>query len=211
MWRTGSIICIAIWVLVSLGSVRAVELSPFPIIPRGAEFCLSRQYDEGHLRQNPKQLVTSIQFMGRNAWRTHFISEANLDLFEDDSSNLDVSVQVRFRDTSKELVMTGSCWPVDKDEGGPGLRCKFRPYPTDFADMIGQGLYLKDLGKGRIEARATSDWKVVRVNKEPESYAKAAAEDRLFILSVSHPSACNFPRKLWSKKGPTKTFTETLP
>ena len=123
--------------------------------------------------------------------------------------NLDVSVQVGFRDMSKQLVLTGSCWV--SDEAIPILRCKLHPYPTDFPDIIGQGLYLKDLGRGRIEARATSDWKVIRVNKEPEGYGEAAAEDRYFILSASDPSACRFSRKLWSKKGPTKTFIGTLP
>src|SRR5690348_3652270 len=102
--RIGFLLCILISGMVSSASAEEVGPSPFPAIQRGADFCFSRQYDEKHLRRNPKQLVTSVQFMGRDAWRTHFSSDGNLD----------VSLRVKFRDTSKELLLNGTCWRDDE-------------------------------------------------------------------------------------------------
>jgi hypothetical protein len=152
------------------------------VIPVGGDFCYLRKYDTEHLRSKPHQLVTSIQLMGRNAWKTS------------SSASVHATLLVSFRDTTKRLTAHGLCSP-DEDSREPSLSCRFTPYPTRFADVLQQVLHVRKAESDQIEVRANGDWGVIRADKEPDGpYGAVSTDDRIFILKMQPSSACKFSK-----------------
>ncbi|MCG7393963.1 hypothetical protein MHY87_13715 [Microvirga sp. ACRRW] len=189
---TGSVLLVP---LAAMGKERTSSSA----IPAGADFCFLRKYDGEHLRSRPHQLVTSIQLMGRNAWKTG------------SSDNVYATLLVSFRDTPKRLTAHGSCF-LEEVSRTPSLLCGFTPYPTQFADVLQQTLYVREATSGQIELQAAADWRVIREDKDPdEPYGKVSTDDEIFILKAQPISDCEFPKGFWSKNGPTRKFLGTLP
>ena len=181
-------------------SAASAQTATAPIKP-GEDFCFARTYDTNHLATHPKQIVSSIEIMGRNAWKG---TQAH-------ANGLYVSLQVRFRDTAKPLLMQGICRVA---EGQPAvqapLTCKF--FPDRLQDVLASQIRMEWPRDGLTRITATGDWKVLRSGKEPDGeYGTITTDDRTFDLERRNASSCIFSKIFWSAKGATKALIETLP
>jgi|GEM_PF-2607565 len=180
-------------------SAASAQTATAPIKP-GEDFCFARSYDAKHLATHPKQIVSSIEIMGRNAWKG---TQAN---------GLYASLQVRFRDTAKPLLMQGICRVA---EGQPAvqapLTCKF--FPDRLQDVLASQIRMEWPRDGLTRIiTATGDWKVLRSGKEPDGeYSTVTTDDHTFDLERRNASFCNVSKIFWSAKGATKALIEMLP
>ncbi|MDB5599976.1 MAG: hypothetical protein JWN71_2020 [Xanthobacteraceae bacterium] len=163
--------------------------------PEGSDFCFARAYDVKHLAAHPRQIVTSLQIMGRNAW-----------LADPVSGSVHATLVAQFRDRAKSLVMHGACWRGDEAEK---LQCKFVPKGNpDILEIGIQGTLPKP---DVLRAEIGGDWKTVRRGLEPTYYDGVTTDDTTFLLNRRPASACAFPAGFWTAKGPTKKFMEQVP
>lgn len=163
--------------------------------PEGRDFCFARAYDAKHLAAHPRQIVASLQVMGRNAW-----------LAEPQSGNVHATLVAVFRDKTKPLVMHGACW---RDDQTQNVRCKFVPKTNpDILEIGIQGTLPKP---DVLRAEIGGDWKTVRRGLEPNYFGDVTTDDAVFLLARRPASACAFPAGFWTAKGPTKKMLEQLP
>ncbi len=184
-------------VVLSAGAVRAEDGGTARLVDEGADFCFRRGYDAAHRATHPRQLVTSMKILGRNAWRGP----------EGHSSGLVATAVVTFADRKTPLDLYGRCHEPD---GSPGsLRCAF--VPGAFQDVLGQTIVLERAGPA-VKATASSDWLVVRAGREPDGvYGPPKSDDRVFLLERSPIAACAPSPALWSERGARPALRERLP
>lgn len=186
--------------IVALFSATAAAQEAVPDIahrafPEGRDFCFARAYDAKHLAARPRQIVRSLQVMGRNAW-----------LAEPRSGNVHATLVAVFRDRAKPLVMHGACWRGDDAEK---LQCKFVPKENpDILEITIQGTMPK---ADTLRAEIGGDWKTVRRGQEPTYFGGVTTDDALFLLVRRPASVCAFPAGFWTAKGPTRKFMEQVP
>jgi hypothetical protein len=171
-----------------------------PLRP-GADFCFNRSYDRQHLAAHPRQIIASLQVMGRNAWRAT----------PNAGGGVYATLVARFRDTARPLVMHGRCFfsePEDRESGK--LNCKF--FHDAMPDTLSQEPELEWPDADSMRFTAGGDWTVIRARKEPAgSYGEITTDDKVFVLRRSAPSTCPFPKGFWTAKGPTKKLIGFLP
>ena len=167
------------------------------MVETGADFCIMRDYGAAHMASHPRQLVTSLRIMGRNAWRGQVVSD----------KELFATARVTFRDRKEPLSLYGRCFENDDE---PGLmKCSF--VPGEFQDVLGQVVRLRHEG-GRIKATVSSDWTVIRAGKEPDGpYGKPKSDDATFLLDRRPIEACGPSPEEWNADGPTPALLEKLP
>jgi hypothetical protein len=187
----------AIAALLASGAIAtAQDRLDFKPVPPGSDFCVARTYDVAHFSAHPKQIISSIQIMGRNAWRA-----------VPRDGTMMASLVVSFRDTAKPLVMAGRC-ARDETNAPDTLRCKF--VLDTLQDSLGQRIRLEWTGADAA-ARADADWKVLRARKEPNGPYPPSTDDANFLLRKTDIAACRFPAGHWTQSGPTQTFIGLLP
>lgn len=171
-----------------------------PIKP-GEDFCFARTYDARHLAAHPKQIVSSIAIMGRNAWKDGG-AHANA---------LYASLQIRFRDTGKLLAMNGVCYRSEnQNTDSATVTCKF--FLGKMQDVLASQLRITWPHPHMMHVTASGDWKVLRRGKEPDGdYGAITTDDRTFDLERRDASSCSFSKIFWTARGPTKALIERLP
>lgn len=195
MSRLGMVLTLAF-----TASAASAQTVTAPIKP-GEDFCFARIYDAKHLAAHPKQIVSSIEIMGRNAWKGPQMH----------ANGLYASLQVRFRDTAKLLVMQGVCRAAEGQPAGQAsLTCKF--FPDRLQDVLASQIRMEWPRAGVTRITASGDWKVLRNGKEPDGeYGVITTDDRTFDLERRNASSCNFSKIFWSAKGATKALIQMLP
>lgn len=164
------------------------------LVPEGADFCFRRSFGAAHLAGHPRQVVSSLRIMGRNAWL-------------DGSGALNATAVATFRDRSRPLDLYGRCF--ERDEKPGLLRCSF--VPGAFQDVLGQRIELEAAGE-TVRATASADWLVLRAGKEPDGpYGPPATDDRIFLLAREPLAACKPSKALWGRKGATPRLLGKLP
>jgi hypothetical protein len=163
--------------------------------PEGGDFCFARAYAAKHLAAHPRQIVASLQVMGRNAW-----------LAEPRTGTVFASLVATFRDGAKPLVLHGACWQSDDANK---LRCKFVPKQNQ--DILEIGISGTLPQPDQLRAEIGGDWKTVRRGREPTHFDGMTTDDAVFVLARHPASACAFPTGFWTAKGPTRKMLEQLP
>lgn len=185
---------VSIAAALGLAATTVSAAEPHALIAAGADFCLSRDYDAAHKKTHPHQLITAICIMGRNAWHAG----------GEEVGFLAATMRVTFRDRTRPLDLYGRCLDV---EGG--LKCTF--VPADFADVLAEVIHLREKG-GRIEATASSDWRVIRAGREPDgAYGPPTTDDTTFLLDRKPLSACTPLERDWGPEGPSAALMDRLP
>lgn len=120
----------------------ATESATHNLVQEGTDFCFTRSYSAAHLAAHPRQLVSSIRIMGRNAWRGDVVPNAELV----------ATAVVTFRDRKAPLELYARCFEFKEK---PGItQCGF--VPGEFQDVLGQVINLERDGQ-RIRATVSSD------------------------------------------------------
>jgi hypothetical protein len=163
--------------------------------PQGRDFCFARAYEAKHLAAHPRQIVASLQVMGRNAW-----------MAEPRTGSVFASLVATFRDGAKPLVLHGACWQADEADK---LRCKFVPKQNQ--DILEIGILGTLPQPDQLRAEIGGDWKTVRRGREPTHHGGVTTDDATFLLVRRPTTVCTFPAGFWTMKGPTKKMMEQLP
>lgn len=189
-------ICAALGLAVATGAHADDTPTDHPLAA-GADFCFSRSYDRKHLSAHPGQTVTSMEMIGRNAWRA-----------PPSPGSVYATMIVTFR-TGKPLRMNGRCLAGDGASDGR-LRCKF--FLDSMQDMLAQSAALTWPSAQSLQVDVAADWGQLRRREEPtDRQPPAVKEDARFLLSRSELASCAFPKEFWSKDGPSEQFLGWLP
>ena len=189
-------ICIALGLMVVTAACADDGPANHPLAA-GADFCFSRSYDAKHLSAHPGQTVTSMQVMGRNAWRA-----------PPSPGSVYATLLVTFR-TGKPLLMNGRCFAAEGTSDGQ-LRCKF--FLDTMQDMLAQSVSLTWPSARSLLLDATADWEQLRRRGEPTGRQRPTArQDAQFLLPRGGVTWCAFPKRFWGKDGPSGQFLGQLP
>lgn len=175
------------------------------IFPIGSDFCFARAYGADHLKRHPRQQITAITIMGRNAHRTATNPGASVHDRTVSGYNVRASLRITFRD-GKTREWPGTCHEDDADAAHP-VHCRFVPHRN--VDTVEFGVRL-DRNGDVVPARAVGSIVEFRLAREPDGTAHDS-DDNAFSLAARVAHQCRFSKLYWQKEGATAALEAALP